>query len=516
MKTDRQSRLWTGIGAALVLVWAGAFGWYFYQHMPVFRAAPGLADGETAAAGEEFREEWMGLYQGESKIGYNHSILYRTEDGYVLQDEMLLRLKLMGETKETRVRLDASLGADWSIREFEIEALSDFMDFAAEGRVQGKQIKLKVRTGGQEVEQAIAVAQTPYLYTTWMFAEELKRRGLEAGLKSRFGAFDPVSQTFLPVELEVVSEEQIEIHGEVIDAFKVRESFRGQEQWLWLGRDGEVLKESHVSGFMSLRETREQALEFAEGDEGAVDLITTLMVKANTALVSPREIKFMRARLKDISIDGLDLDSDRQAADGNLIIINSQHDRIPYKGYGLPFGETFPDRKDEFAEYLESDVSVQSDHPKILKAAERAARGEKDAKEVARKLTEWVSDEVRDSVVVSIPSALEVLEKKRGVCREHTVLYVALARALGLPARIAMGIVYSDEQLIDGFYYHAWPEVYLARPDGSGGEWIAVDPTFNQFPADATHIRLVEGGIDQVADLMGVIGQLEVEIEEYN
>ena len=34
------------------------------------------------------------------------------------------------------------------------------------------------------------------------------------------------------------------------------------------------------------------------------------------------------------------------------------------------------------------------------------------------------------------------------------------------------------------FYYHAWPEVYL--DEGSGrGLWLPVDPTLNQFPADA-------------------------------
>ena len=43
------------------------------------------------------------------------------------------------------------------------------------------------------------------------------------------------------------------------------------------------------------------------------------------------------------------------------------------------------------------------------------------------------------------------------------------------------------------FSYHAWPEVYVAGPPGRG-LWIPVDPTLNQFPADATHVRLTRGG----------------------
>jgi hypothetical protein len=516
MKRDRQSRAWTVISIFLVMVWVAIFGWYFYQHMPIFQDEDGIAGTDMVEPGEEFREEWMGLYQGSNKIGYNHSLLYRKGQGYLLQDEMLLRIKLLGETRETRVSLDAHLGFDWSLRDFNIQALSEFMDFAAEGRVDGKQIKLKVKTAGQEVEQSIPVSQRPYLYTTWAFADHLKRQGLKEGLVTMLPMFDPVSRSFLPVELEVVAKGPVEIHGDLLEAFKIRERFKGQEQWLWLDKEGEVLKESHASGFMSLRETRDVALAFAEEGEEAIDLITSLLVKSDTAIINPRQVSLMKARLKNVSLKGLDLESDRQKLEGRTVTILSQQDRIPPSGYLIPFEKSFPEMKDEFEKYLGPDVSIQSSHPKIREAAEEAAGGLDDAVKVAARLTRWVSEEVKDSMVVSIPSALEVLEKKRGVCREHTVLYVALARALGIPARMAMGIVYINEQLIDGFYYHAWPEVYLAQPDGTGGLWIAVDPTFNQFPADATHIRLLEGGFEDVVELMAVIGQLEVEVEEYH
>ena len=54
---------------------------------------------------------------------------------------------------------------------------------------------------------------------------------------------------------------------------------------------------------------------------------------------------------------------------------------------------------------------------------------------------------------------------------------------------------------------HAWPEVYV-------GKWVAVDPTFGQFPADATHIRLVEGGLDRQVTVVKLVGKLKVKILE--
>jgi transglutaminase-like putative cysteine protease len=94
-----------------------------------------------------------------------------------------------------------------------------------------------------------------------------------------------------------------------------------------------------------------------------------------------------------------------------------------------------------------------------------------------------------------------------GDCNEHTALYVALARAAGLPARIAVGLV----QMRGAFYYHAWAEVYLE--ESGGGLWLPVDPTLNEFPADATHIRLSRGGLEKQAAILGFVGQARMSIE---
>ena len=109
-----------------------------------------------------------------------------------------------------------------------------------------------------------------------------------------------------------------------------------------------------------------------------------------------------------------------------------------------------------------------------------------------------------------MPSALEVLRTKVGDCNEHTALYVAMARALGIPARIAVGLVYV-RGITGAFYYHAWPEVYLDE-GGGRGLWLPVDPTLNQFPADATHIRLARGGLDKQAAILPLIGHLKLTV----
>jgi transglutaminase-like putative cysteine protease len=150
---------------------------------------------------------------------------------------------------------------------------------------------------------------------------------------------------------------------------------------------------------------------------------------------------------------------------------------------------------------LESTPLIQSDDPRIVETARRIADGATDPVVVAQRLNDWVYRALDKDVTLSVPSALQVLDARSGDCNEHTVLYVALARALGLPTRTAVGLVHIN----DSFYYHAWPEVWL-------GEWVAVDPTLGQFPADASHLRFLVGGLARQVELIRLIGRLQLEV----
>jgi transglutaminase-like putative cysteine protease len=157
--------------------------------------------------------------------------------------------------------------------------------------------------------------------------------------------------------------------------------------------------------------------------------------------------------------------------------------------------------------YRGPELFLESDAPEIRAEAEKAAAAAATPRLRAERLVRHVHALVEKRPTVSLPSALEVLKTRVGDCNEHTALYVALARALGLPARIAVGLVY----LRGAFYYHAWPEVWIAESPARG-RWLPVDPTLNEFPADATHVRLARGGLDRQTAIVGLIGRARLEI----
>ena len=155
-------------------------------------------------------------------------------------------------------------------------------------------------------------------------------------------------------------------------------------------------------------------------------------------------------------------------------------------------------------EYLESSDFIQSQDNEIIQQARKIVGAQTNAFKAAILLNDWVYQNMRKFPTISIPSSIEVLHTREGDCNEHTYLFVALARALGIPARVLVGLVYKDGR----FFYHAWPAVFV-------GEWLSLDPTFGQDNADATHIRLFEGELNQQLNLAGVLGKIKIHIEEY-
>jgi transglutaminase-like putative cysteine protease len=154
-----------------------------------------------------------------------------------------------------------------------------------------------------------------------------------------------------------------------------------------------------------------------------------------------------------------------------------------------------------FEQYLNAEPLVQSDDPRIQAQARRIVGKVNNPRQAVELLNQWVYQTLEKKITVSVPSAVQVLETRRGDCNEHTVLFVALARALGIPARTAAGLMYVRGR----FYYHAWPEVYLHG-------WVAVDPTWGQFPADAAHLRFTIGGLARQIELLRLIGKVEVQV----
>jgi transglutaminase-like putative cysteine protease len=84
-------------------------------------------------------------------------------------------------------------------------------------------------------------------------------------------------------------------------------------------------------------------------------------------------------------------------------------------------------------------------------------------------------------------TAAAALERGRGVCQDHAHIFIAAARALGIPARYVSGYLWSGDDSAAHDASHAWAEAFI---DGLG--WVGFDAA-NGICPDETYVRVAVG-----------------------
>jgi transglutaminase-like putative cysteine protease len=298
--------------------------------------------------------------------------------------------------------------------------------------------------------------------------------------------------------LEIQAREVVRAAGRPVPAFRVEGRFAGIVTRTWITDVGEVVREESPTGLLVVRETQEQAQALAVPAAVRTDLLeaAAIVPKTPRRIDDPTTVARLRLRMDGLSgLDPADLDGAGQTEEAGTIEVVDPRGLAPRPAPA------------DLARFLRPEPFLESDAPEIRAEAEKAVAGATVPRQRAERLLRHVNAILEKKPTVSLPSALEVLKTRIGDCNEHTALYVAMARSLGLPARVAVGLVH----LRGAFYYHAWPEVWVDEGRGRG-LWLPVDPTLNQFPADATHVRLARGGLDRQAAILGLVGRARIEI----
>jgi hypothetical protein len=461
------------------------------------------------------QESWSGLYVGEEKIGYSVQRSAPTDaGGLILQERTRLQLMLLGAPNEITLANDVYIAPAGHVERLRSQVRTTVqgvpVTLRAEGRsTGGKGMELSLYQAGAKLS-TLQLDEVPATSATLYraIAEERPAKGDTFALPY----FNPMSLGSAEARVTVVGTEPATTPtGEQVQALRLSVNNSGQVLSVLVTPDGHRIEEREEEGGLGMRvlwETQDDALTrgWPADASDAVDLIALSSIPLDQRLPGggrdvarlvlkvqgPQAVRDLLARFHggrwDPATEQLTLErtSLEGAADFQL-----------------------PSQDRAMQPWLRSTAFVQADDPSMVRTAGTILGDQLQASQAAVLLESWVYRTLEKVPVAGVPSATEVLASKRGDCNEHTTLYTALARSVGLPTRLAAGIVYSESIFADGaFYYHAWPEVWL------GDRWLAVDPTFGQAPADATHLKLVEGELDKQTELMGVIGRLRLSVVE--
>ncbi|MBI2231274.1 MAG: transglutaminase domain-containing protein [Deltaproteobacteria bacterium] len=477
------------IGLAIVLFWCLM---NFLLLKRQWWIAPAPINLRAVEAITETSEEWWSIHYRGEKIGYASQIIEPKAPGYRLKDESLLRLNLLGTSQTAATRLSMEVDKEWVLENFDFDLQSNELRFRARGRVAPGKLMLEVISAGNSARHELPLTQPPYLSAALKPLAATQQ--LEPGKEHFFLTFDPATLSNQLTSLTIEGREEIRLGDRIEPATRIRQRYKGLSIVSWIDGQGRTLKEESPGGFSIVRANRQEARSLDGSRSVPLDLISQTAVRPNAPIADPETKETLRLKLSGFDFANFALHGGRQRLGGDRLEIRREI-IDPRKSFSVPL------RAPHWKSYLQPTVFLQSDHPEIRSLAAKIIAGETDARKAAVRIKDWVYREIAKVPTVSVPNSLEVLKTKKGDCNEHTVLFNALARAAGIPARTAVGVVY----LRDAFYYHAWSEVWL-------GEWISLDSVLDQFPADVTHIKFLEGDIDRQIDILQLIGNLKIEV----
>jgi transglutaminase-like putative cysteine protease len=458
---------------------------------------------------------FFGVMQNGQQVGFASSTIDTTDGAISVVDYLVARTSAGGQTRRVSERTSITLSRALRIRKFELARNADGRPTRRGGRVEGDSVLIfGSEVGTEKVDSQHVALSGPILLPTLVpLAVALGERP-KVGKRYILPVLDPSSMSPKNVTLRIRAESLFVLndssvydsattrwHGVKPDTVRAWDlsadaTADGAGFTGWVDEQGRVVQTTQHS-FVLQRLPYEVAFENWRTDSastaGTADdrIVEATAIEANKRM--DRRVTAFRVRLSGVRFTAFDLEDAQQHVSGDTVTITVPTDSSLSRGVGSgsPVNPS----------YGHAEPSIQSDDPSIIALARRLAGPRRSPPDIASRLTTWVHDSIKPRATPGATSALQVLKKRSGDANEYAELYVALARAAGLPARIVSGVVY-----IDGtFYYHSWAEVRLL-------DWVAVDPTFGLFPADAGHLRLTVGRLARQTELLGVTGNLTIDV----
>lgn len=454
------------------------------------------------------------------RVGYASSTVDTSEVGDTLwiRDEIATEFRGTGGVDRAIRRSEVNLTRGFALRGFVFDVDSGDALRRVIGRALGDSVITLVTLNDGVVadSQAIRVRGPLMMPAMVPFAMMLSKTP-KVGRSASYATFDPARREMRDVSLRILAESLFVVDDsarmnattgrfvtalkDTVRAWNVSED-GGAAQWL--DAQGRAV-ETSANGARLRRMAYELSFENWRLDA----LVTDANASGSDVTLAPVDARItihgaptkrVVARLIAESLSGFDLKSPRQSVNGNVITVSIDDSAAMSAGYSLPPDARF---RTQYREYLQAEPFLQTRVPAMLRQSIAIVKHEREAGAMARLIAQWVTDSIERSTQPGDPDAAQILRTHKADASGHAQIFTALARSLDIPTRLVSGAV-----RIDGhFYFHTWVEVFL-------GDWVAVDPTFGQFPADAGHIRLGIGGTERRSALRRNMRSLHIEVVE--
>jgi len=436
---------------------------------------------------------WKGIFINDQWIGYVHTMLGRNNlnnsKGYTVHSFSFLKFKMFNQLTGLAINALQELDSEFRMINFNVRVLG-IADIFFKGKRLGDKVYLDIYHDRNRYSKVFDVGDDLFLEQSILSI--YRGKGLKIGDSYTLNILNPLTINAEQIRVEVVGKDE--------DNLIMETKFAGLTSRSWIDQNGVVIREETPNGWVMKRVSEEAIDQYLiQSKSSAVDILRETSVRSKGEVKDPRHVKSLLIKVTGIDISKFSLDGTRQKIIDQIksIVKISSVFTNPEEAMELPY------RGNKLRKFLEPSTWIDCEDSQIKAKAAEIVGYQKNSWLAAQKISKWVFKNIDKVFSPGIPVATSVLLNKKGDCNEHTVLFIALARAAGIPAEMCAGLVY----LNDGFYYHAWPKVFV-------GKWVHLDPTFGQPVADATHFELISGDFSDQTRIATTIGKIQIEILE--
>jgi len=476
---------------------------------------------ESGAAGQLPTDEWCLLHMQGVRVGYDHQTTKPlTEDGRSLvQIDRLqsLAVKRFNQEVSLEIRTSSIETTDGQVVRFNVISNFGSQPSEIQGKVEGQELLVSSRTGNNPPK----TTRMPWSADIRGFSAEeqsLLAQPLQPGERRSLKRIEPSINEIAIVDIELAArdfEETRLLDGqEKLLHIDIQTRHPGGDKYnavIWTTAQGRPRKvHTDAMELDSYITTKEVALASPTGEK--LDLGTSAIVKVARPLSNGHATKHAKYR---VTLE--DGDPSETFAESNyqhVATLGKHSAELAVSADGDLPGSAKSHTPPTAAE-KEPNELIQSKDARVVAMAQEARGDLTDERKIAETLEQYVHRTVESkNFSQALSSAAEVALSREGDCTEHAVLLAALARACGIPARVAIGLVYVEA--LQGFGFHMWTEVYL------DGHWVPLDATLGRGGIGAAHLKLSDSNLSGASSYSGllsvakVLGRLKIDVIEAN
>ncbi|MCC7492690.1 MAG: transglutaminase domain-containing protein [Fimbriimonadaceae bacterium] len=463
-------------------------------------------------------ESWFSAYLQGQKIGYmSETIAPTTVEGEALiqyTSRNYAALQVLGQRMEQVTVWVSLCDAQYRPRTLEFTLKSGERSTAVTATFGPDRITGTRTSGAQSTPIDVPIPPGTELVVDAQPLLSAKR--LKIGDELTVMQFNPVTLKIEQCTVKALRQEPLPLAGATLEATVVEMSSPMVKAELWVDAEGRLLQLASTAMAAKLeykREDKDAALAGVDAAGTRIDLAVATAIRPATPIADPGNTARLKLRVKGLEkLAKVPSDAFQQVGpagpDGwREVVLDTA--KIPRpRPLSLPLTAAKVGgaaRWHDLQPYLAAGAYLEADHPKMQAAGAAAVKGAKDLASAIDQVRASVHDRIHwQSNIGLFRSALEVLEDPAGVCRDAAALYVAMARAAGLPSRVCGGLVYVG----GAFMGHAWAESWA-------GDWIPVDATRSTAFVDATHLKLAQGDEYAVVfEMLPALGGVQIEVVE--